>query len=637
MTNENMAIERNHDDPAIRILFAVTSPLMWGFYKGIIRMMKHSGFDPFLVSSAGEELQATALEAGVRHAAVSMNREISPVRDLVSLWRLFRVIQRVRPTITNAGTPKAGLLVGLAAWSLAVPCRIYTLHGLRLETTVGLKRLLLITTERLACASAHRVISVSPSLRRKALELKLVAAEKIVVCGSGSFGGIDVHHFSPNEARSPENDALVGRLGIPSQVPVIGFVGRFTHDKGICELIAVFSRLRQFRPTLWLLLVGEFEDGDALPAKIRNQIETGPNIVCTGRVSDTAPYYGLMDILVLPTHREGLSYVLLEAQACGVPVVSTTATGAIDSVVDGQTGFTVPVGDVDALATRVEKLLCDPELRARMGLAGRDRIVREFRQDRLATTLIEQHRSLIQDRTLPKVPKLTVKEPHRGLASRDDTKAQENEMPHPSGQSGLPLAVKRTVDLLVAFTVLVTFSPLLLGIGGLLFLAMGRPIFFRQQRPGRYGRSFTLYKFRTMNDKRDTQGQLLPDRERLTRVGRLLRVFSVDELPQLWNVLRGDLSVVGPRPLLQRYLELYSPEQARRHNVLPGITGWAQINGRNAITWNRKFELDVWYADHWSLWLDAKILVRTIWKVLSREGVSQPGVSTVEYFKGNTD
>ena len=259
---------------------------------------------------------------------------------------------------------------------------------------------------------------------------------------------------------------------------------------------------------------------------------------------------------MLPTHREGLSYVLLEAQACGVPVVSTTATGAIDSVVDGQTGFTVPVGDVDALATRVEKLLCDPELRARMGLAGRDRIVREFRQDRLATTLIEQHRSLIQDRTLPKVPKLTVKEPHRGLASRDDTKAQENEMPHPSGQSGLPLAVKRTVDLLVAFTVLVTFSPLLLGIGGLLFLAMGRPIFFRQQRPGRYGRSFTLYKFRTMNDKRDTQGQLLPDRERLTRVGRLLRVFSVDELPQLWNVLRGDLSVVGPRPLLQRYLEL---------------------------------------------------------------------------------
>jgi lipopolysaccharide/colanic/teichoic acid biosynthesis glycosyltransferase len=210
-------------------------------------------------------------------------------------------------------------------------------------------------------------------------------------------------------------------------------------------------------------------------------------------------------------------------------------------------------------------------------------------------------------------------------------------MPHHNRQCGFPLKVKRSVDLLIAFSVLTGFSPVLFAIGILLFLVMGRPIFFRQQRPGRYARPFTLYKFRTMTHKRDVQGQLLPDGERLTQLGRLLRHFSVDELPQLWNVLRGDLSLVGPRPLLMQYLDRYNHAQARRHNVLPGITGWAQINGRNTITWIQKFELDVWYADHWSLWLDAKILARTIWKVLSREGVNPPGETTVEPFKGNED
>jgi sugar transferase EpsL len=210
-------------------------------------------------------------------------------------------------------------------------------------------------------------------------------------------------------------------------------------------------------------------------------------------------------------------------------------------------------------------------------------------------------------------------------------------MPPSTRQCGFSLAIKRTVDLLASFAVLTAFCPVLIAIGVLVFLAMGRPIFFRQQRPGRSERPFTLYKFRTMADKRDAKGQLLSDGERLTQLGRLLRLFSVDELPQLWNVLRGDLSLVGPRPLLMQYLDRYSPEQARRHSVLPGITGWAQINGRNAITWTQKFELDVWYADHWSLWLDAKILVRTLWKVLSREGVNHPGETALEPFKGNAN
>jgi lipopolysaccharide/colanic/teichoic acid biosynthesis glycosyltransferase len=166
------------------------------------------------------------------------------------------------------------------------------------------------------------------------------------------------------------------------------------------------------------------------------------------------------------------------------------------------------------------------------------------------------------------------------------------------------------------------------------FDSIGRPVLFRQRRPGRFQKPFELLKFRTMADARDSNGKLLPDADRLTRVGRLLRATSVDELPQLWNVLRGDMSLVGPRPLLMEYLPRYTPEQRRRHEVLPGITGWAQINGRNAIDWEEKFSMDTWYVDHWSLWLDVKILCGTALRVLKREGISSQDCSTMPEFMG---
>jgi lipopolysaccharide/colanic/teichoic acid biosynthesis glycosyltransferase len=164
---------------------------------------------------------------------------------------------------------------------------------------------------------------------------------------------------------------------------------------------------------------------------------------------------------------------------------------------------------------------------------------------------------------------------------------------------------------------------------------MGRPIFFRQQRPGRFVKPFWLLKFRTMSDRRGAGGKLLPDADRLTRIGRMLRATSLDELPQLWNVLRGDISLVGPRPLLMQYLPRYSPEQARRHDVMPGLTGWAQINGRNALTWQEKFALDTWYVDNWSLMLDFSILAKTLLRVLRRDGISSQGHATMPEFMGS--
>lgn len=199
---------------------------------------------------------------------------------------------------------------------------------------------------------------------------------------------------------------------------------------------------------------------------------------------------------------------------------------------------------------------------------------------------------------------------------------------------GTPVA-KRLMDLALTVPVLILTSPVILIISILVAWQHGLPIFFRQKRPGYRGEIFTLYKFRTMRTLTDSRGKPLPDAKRLTKLGRFLRSTSLDELPELINVLRGEMSLVGPRPLLIAYLPLYSPKQSRRHEVLPGITGWAQVNGRNALTWEEKFAYDVWYVDHWSLWLDIKIIGLTIVKVLRQEGISQPGQATAEPFRGN--
>jgi sugar transferase EpsL len=198
-------------------------------------------------------------------------------------------------------------------------------------------------------------------------------------------------------------------------------------------------------------------------------------------------------------------------------------------------------------------------------------------------------------------------------------------------------AIKRVVDIVGASVGIILFAPVMLVVALLVLLTMGRPVLFRQQRPGLRGKPFTLYKFRTMRDARSASGELLPDELRLTTFGKWLRSTSLDELPELFNVLKGEMSLVGPRPLLMEYLPRYSPEQARRHEVKPGITGWAQVNGRNALSWEEKFRLDVWYVDHWNLWLDVKILLLTIWKVLKREGISAEGSATMPMFMGDSE
>jgi lipopolysaccharide/colanic/teichoic acid biosynthesis glycosyltransferase len=195
-------------------------------------------------------------------------------------------------------------------------------------------------------------------------------------------------------------------------------------------------------------------------------------------------------------------------------------------------------------------------------------------------------------------------------------------------------APKRCLDLCVAAIGLIVLLPVLAAVAAAVRLRLGRPVLFRQLRPGLLGKPFVMYKFRTMGDVRGPDGAVLPDSERLTPLGRRLRSWSVDELPELWNVLRGEMSLVGPRPLLMEYVDRYSDEQRRRLEVVPGLTGWAQVNGRNALSWEDRFRLDVWYVDHQSFCLDLKILLLTVAKILKREGISHPGQATMEEFRG---
>jgi glycosyltransferase involved in cell wall biosynthesis len=371
------SITNNDSSRRPRLVYIVTTTKSLFFFQGFIAELCTSRFDVSVITSPGPGQESIRAE-GASIFDVPMNREISLFDDIVSLWRLWRVLRRIHPDITNVGTTKAGLLGGLAAVFAGVPHRIYTLHGLRLETTRGWKRRLLWCTEWIACRCAHQVYCVSQSLRELAIDLKLVGKDKSMAIANGTCNGIDIDRFAPSPERKDDARRLRAKLSIDSKALVVGFVGRLTRDKGIPELYEAFLILSSQFSNLRLLLVGDYESGDPVPSDIRARIDADARVVRTDRVTDTASYYHLMDVLALPTYREGFPYVPLEAQASGIPVVTTVATGARDSLVDGITGFLTPVGDATVLAEAISRLLQDAELRKRMGEAGREWVTRTF-------------------------------------------------------------------------------------------------------------------------------------------------------------------------------------------------------------------------------------------------------------------
>src|SRR5277367_5570585 len=260
----------------IRVLHAVTDSISTILMRGQLAYLKSHGFEAALLSSPGKDLDQIGAQEGYPVYGVAMRREITPAQDLRAFFEIWRLLHRVKPVVCNSGTPKAGLLVGLAAWLTRVPCRIYTLRGLRLETAKGFKRMILTITEKMACFSAHRVVCVSASLRERAIALGLVARPKTVLLAAGSGNGVDPSRFELTPEKMALAAALRQDLGIRPNQPVIGFAGRFTRDKGLPELIAAFQLIRRESPDAVLLLVGNYEEGDSVPEDIREAIESNP-------------------------------------------------------------------------------------------------------------------------------------------------------------------------------------------------------------------------------------------------------------------------------------------------------------------------------------------------------------------------
>jgi len=387
----------------LRLITVVNSSIAVGFLQGQLQYFQHRGFDAtVLCPERRKDEWEVARPEGIPIIEVPMEREIAPFQDLVSFWRLWRIMRALRPTVTNVGTPKAGLLGGFSAWLNRVPCRFYTLHGLRFETTKGLRRRLLIYAERLACRLAHRVICVSHSVREKAIASGLTSPERAVVFASGSCNGVDASRFAVTPKLMRQAAEVRGRLGIPAQAPVVLFVGRLTRDKGIPELMEAFSQLSNQFLELRLLLVGCFEDGDPLPVRIRRCLETHPRVIFAGAVQDTTPYYAVADVVVLPSHREGLPTVVLEAQAAGKPVLGASATGIVDVIENGETGLLFPVGDVPALAEAMAMLISDQGLARKLGLAGQEQVKRKFRQEQIWQALHREFLEVLRRKESPR-------------------------------------------------------------------------------------------------------------------------------------------------------------------------------------------------------------------------------------------
>ena len=385
------SIPRSVDKDQPRIVIGVTSDQTCLVLRGRLRALRESGFAVTLVSGPGESLDWIAGEEGVTACPLNMHRGIAPLSDIVAFLAIRRVLRRIRPHITDFSTPKAGLLGNIAAFTLRVPHRVYTLRGLKLEGTRGNKRRLLLWSERVASWCAHTVLCNSTSLRSIATALRVAPESKLVLLGDGSSNGVDLDRFSPGPT------PVRSELGISERDLVVGFVGRLTCDKGIPELLEAFELVLQRFAECRLLLVGWFDQADdRLPSPWQSYIFGHPRIHYTGFVADTVPYYRAMDLFILPTHREGFPNAILEASACGLPVISTESTGARDAVIPEVTGLQIIPGIPESICEAVLSLLANPAKRKRMGEAGRNWVRQRYSKERVLALAVKFYSDLLK-------------------------------------------------------------------------------------------------------------------------------------------------------------------------------------------------------------------------------------------------
>lgn len=379
-----------------RVVHVTTVPMSLTFLRGQVSYMQQRGLEVIAISSPGAELEQFGTEQQIKVVAVEMPRAITPLRDLKALLELRATFRRLKPDIVHAHTPKGGLLGTLGAALAGVPTRVYHMRGLPMTSQRGLQRHLLRWAERLTCALAHRVLCVSHSLRRIAVAEGLCPESKITTLAAGSGNGVDAQHrFNPAYLPATARDDVRDRYGIPHDAVVIGFIGRLVRDKGVLELLEAFDSITRELPHVHLLMVGMVEQRDALPPNVLNRIANTPCVHWRGADWDTPPIYAAMDIVALPTYREGLPNVPLEAAAMQLPTVATRIPGCTDVIVDGETGTLVPPRDTAALAAALRRYVTNAELRARHGSAARKRVVSAFAQEVIWQALLDEYLALM--------------------------------------------------------------------------------------------------------------------------------------------------------------------------------------------------------------------------------------------------
>lgn len=389
------AAARNGPHHVIRLVYIATAPVTaFRLMDGQLSYFQRRGFDVTVITAPGALLSRTAEREGVRAIGVPMSRELSPGADVVALARLTRELGRLQPTIVNAGTPKAGLLGVMAARLARVPVVIYLLRGLRFEGTTGMRRLLLAATEHVSGGLADRVFVNSESLKARFSALGCAEPRKLWVPGHGSSNGVEPERFTPSESTRAWARRERAKRGIPDSACVVGFVGRFVKDKGLVELVEAFRAACETEPALRLLLVGDHDATDPLPAEVRRFIAEDPRVVTTGFVDEPASYYALMDFFAFPSAREGFPNAVLEASAAELPVVAFKATGTVDAVVQDVTGSLLDQGDIRGLTRELVRYARDRELCERHGRAGRDRTVSLFRREVVWQALEHEYRRL---------------------------------------------------------------------------------------------------------------------------------------------------------------------------------------------------------------------------------------------------
>lgn len=380
-----------------RILLGVTVDDSLMLMSGFPEFLAERGWDVHVVSAPGPRLEALKSLRGISAHEIPMVRDPSPLADLRSFLAWLQLLNHLKPDVISVGTPKAGMFGSLAGFLTRVPRRIYHLRGLRLETECGARRLVFSLIEKLTMTVSTQVLSVSASLRQRSVDLRLVRGHKVVVLGKGSSNGVDIQRFEKACVSGSDVAALKSKLGLTADSPVVGFVGRLGRAKGLGVLAEARAILAEREIDYQLLVIGDVDDESGADSLKKLEL-CGRKPVTAGRVHDVAPYYGLMDVMCLPTLREGFPNVVLEASAAGLPTVTTNATGAVDSVVHGETGLIVEVNSASDLAESLAQMISNPELRLRMGRAARARVVANFDRRAVWSKTERFYRAQIQRR-----------------------------------------------------------------------------------------------------------------------------------------------------------------------------------------------------------------------------------------------